>query len=442
MSETVERIVGANPVPCVALSDDDFVDSAAVFSSIVSRREAMTDTRLNNLETEPVVHRAWYRRPPAVVVGAALTMVIVIGTTALVFGGVGEPAADTSGAATVTPTTEAAPLTTETAGQATPTTVEETTVPAVPVLTAADLVSVEKVVDESFNEFAMRIWDITVGGPGLVAVGEVPTPDDIDSVWGGSSMDAVILVSADGRTWDRVDDPEMFGGDDWDELHAVWSSPTGLIAQGYDAEAPYPDVVWYASVDSVDWTLVTDEDLYNAWEREYRFGDTWIEFLEGGPGWVAALYRDVDGSERTNPNGTRGCIGYPSRECENPSLREVLVSTDGIEWETTAESLESLVDPRPEVPPRPEPTAWDSEDSYHPWDVAWDNDQVVAVRYHAVPKVGISTDGGETWLQVDPSAFGDDSVVTTIDVIKFGDHYVITGNTYSRAAVWILEWMD
>ena len=256
-------------------------------------------------------------------------------------------------------------------------------------------------------------------------MGEVQTPDDIDSVWGGSSMDAVVLVSADGRSWDRVDDPEIFGGDDWDQLHAIWSSPSGLIAEGRDAEAPYADVVWYASLNGIDWTLITDEDLYNAWEREWRAGmqpgenDAEIEFFKGGPGWVAVIHHD----EYSDP-------------------REVFVSSDGLEWEATTEPLESLVEPRDEVPPHPGLTAWNSGDSAYPWNMAWNEDQIVAVRYHANPKVGISTDGGDTWLQVDPKAFGDDQLLFTTDVIRFEDFYIIGGNSAANAEVWILEWNE
>jgi len=288
-------------------------------------------------------------------------------------------------------------------------TVAETTTP-VPELAPAGLVTVERITDESLDEYGERIWAMAVGGPGIVAVGEVMTPDD---------MDAVVVVSTDGRNWDRVDDPAVFGGEGWDELHAIWSSSTGLIAQGRDAEASYPDVVWYASIDGIDWVLITDEDLYNAWEPEWRSGfDPGFEFYEGGPGWVAALYRN------------------------SPEPIEVFVSADGIDWETTTEPLGNLVDSRPPVPQNPGSAGFDSGNIYFPWNMAWDEDQVVAVRYHADPNVGVSRDGGDTWLQVDPEAFGDDHLLTTIDVVQFGDSYIIAGNSVAKAEVWILEWSE
>jgi hypothetical protein len=419
-----------NPEPFGDPSPDEL---AAVFAVIEARRSTMTVDETRDTATTEAPVGVW-RRPVVAFAGMALLVMLVVGGAALLYGGGDAPVADTAPTTALPSTTELVSPTTDMAQPIAP------TVTTVAEPTAADLVSVERVTDDSLDEFGMRIWDLAVGGPGLVAVGEITTPDDEDSVWGGPSRDAVVLVSSDGRSWDRVDDPELFGGDDWDELHAVWSSPVGLIAQGRDAEAPYPDVVWYASTDGINWSLVTDEDLYNAWEREYRFGDTWIEFLDGGPGWVAALYRDTDGT--TSSGNATGCVGYPSRECENPALREILVSSDGIDWETTTESLESLVGARPQAPPRPAPAAWDSGDSHYPWSLAWNNDQVVAVRYHAEPKVGVSMDGGETWLQVDPEAFGDGHQQIAIEVVTFGDYYVIGGSSFTNAEVWILEWIE
>jgi len=424
------RLKAMNPEP---FGDPSPAELAAVFAVVEARRSTMTvDEARDTASTQRPVG-VWRRRVVAFA-GMALLMILVVGGAAVLYRSGDAPVADIAPTTTLPPTTEPVPPTTDMVQPTPSTTVAETSTTTIAEPTAIDLVSVERVTDDSLEKYGMRIWDLAVGGPGIVAVGEVETGGE---AW----MDAVVLVSSDGRSWDRVDDPELFGGDGWDELHAVWSSPVGLIAQGRDSEATDGEIVWYASTDGINWSLVTDEDLDKAWARESRIGDTWIEFLEGGPGWVAALYRDSDGAERS-VNATMGCFGYPSRECENPVLLEVLVSSDGIDWETTTESLESLVDPRPQAPPGPGPTAWDSEDSGYPWNLAWDNDQVVAVRYHEQPKVGISTDGGETWLQVDPEAFGDDHLLITIEVLRFGDYYVIGGNSSTSAEVWILEWNE
>ena len=81
MKETIDRIVRANPVPEVALADDDFVDSAVLLSAIVSRRDAMTHTPTNEQEEVTVVQTPWYRRPALVALLAAMTTVVVVGAT-------------------------------------------------------------------------------------------------------------------------------------------------------------------------------------------------------------------------------------------------------------------------------------------------------------------------------------------------------------------------
>jgi hypothetical protein len=435
MNEAVERIVRANPVPGVNLADDDFVDSAALFSSIVSRREGMTDTRINKQEPEVAVRTPWYRHPALVTVSAAAAVAVVIGATALLFGGTDSPSAAPS-PVTTTPTVAEA---------VTPTTVAEPAVPLPPPdPTAEGLVSIERVAVDYLNTVldGGRIWDVTLGGPGLVAVGEVTTPDDEDSVWGGPSRDAFVLVSSDGQDWERVDDPDLFGGDDRQELHRVWGSSTGLIAQGIRAPL---DATWYASADGTTWTLITDDDLYDAWERHYRFGETWFEFHEGGPGWVAALSRDI-GQDPFD-------CDYPSQRCESPELQEVLVSSDGIAWEPTTDSLEDLIDAPTPLPATPDPEVDRLGGSSYPWNLARDQERVVGVRYQTEAMVGISSDGGDTWLRVDPerftdegqltySSFGGETGIWTIDVIRFNDMYVIVGDAYHAAGVWILEWKE
>jgi hypothetical protein len=79
---------------------------------------------------------------------------------------------------------------------------------------------------------------VTLGGPGLVAVG---------STWMGGVPDAVVWTSPDGTTWSRVpDDESVFGRA---VMESVTSSGAGLVAVG--ATRPFNDfdldaVVWLA----------------------------------------------------------------------------------------------------------------------------------------------------------------------------------------------------
>ena len=436
--ELRDRLQAMNPEP---VRDSDPEELATVFAVIEARRSTVTVDKAHDTATS-VRPRGRWRRPVAVFAGMAIVILLAVGTPVLLFGGADAPTADTAATTTPPTTPETAPPTTAATQPATPTTIAEIAVPPLaPDPTAEDLVTVERVAADYLDTMVDggRIWDVALGGPGLVAVGEIETPDDEDSVWGGPSRDALVLVSADGRSWERVDDlPETLVGDDWQQLDTVWGSSTGLIAQGLDS--------WYSSGDGITWILITDEDLYDAWERQFRYGETWFEFHEGGPGWVAALYRDVG-------EFSWDCVDYASRSCETPELQEVVVSSNGIDWEATTDSLDDLIEPPTEAPATPSDDEWDSGDSSYSWGLAWDNERVVAVRYHADAMVGVSPDGGETWLRVDPDHFADDGQLSyesfggetglwTIDVVQFGESFVIVGDAYHAAGVWILKWSE
>jgi hypothetical protein len=80
-----------------------------------------------------------------------------------------------------------------------------------------------------------EMWDVTVGGPGLVSVGWIG--------WvGGQNSDAAIWTSADGITWERIPhDEDLFGGV---EMWGVAAGGPGLVAVGSDG----PDAAVWTSV--------------------------------------------------------------------------------------------------------------------------------------------------------------------------------------------------
>lgn len=96
MNGTSERIARANPVPETVLHDDGFVDSAALFSSIVSRRDSMTRAATDAPMSSAPVPSLGTRRPFVVALSAAVVIFMAIGATALLVGGGQEtPPADT-----------------------------------------------------------------------------------------------------------------------------------------------------------------------------------------------------------------------------------------------------------------------------------------------------------------------------------------------------------
>jgi hypothetical protein len=66
---------------------------------------------------------------------------------------------------------------------------------------------------------------ITVGGPGLVAVGG----DD-----SGGDIDAAVWTSPDGISWSRASDDDVFGGEGDQVIWSVTAGGPGLVAVGGD----------------------------------------------------------------------------------------------------------------------------------------------------------------------------------------------------------------
>lgn len=93
---------------------------------------------------------------------------------------------------------------------------------------------------------------ITAGGPGYVAVGyDAPNGDRDGAAW----------TSVDGVTWDRVaHDETVFGGQDWQVINAATSMGRRVIAVGFDDSEAYSDaVVWILNPEN-DWRRLPHQD--------------------------------------------------------------------------------------------------------------------------------------------------------------------------------------
>jgi len=112
------------------------------------------------------------------------------------------------------------------------------------------------------------MFDVTVGGPGLVAVGE-------------DAQGAPVWTSVDGLTWSRVPpDEEVFASHDPTgyprvKIDALIAAGPGLVAVGGDA-------VW-TSVDGVTWSRVRDDEAVFGGVDDGGMLDVTV----GGPGLVA-----------------------------------------------------------------------------------------------------------------------------------------------------------
>jgi hypothetical protein len=126
------------------------------------------------------------------------------------------------------------------------------------------------------------MFSVTVGGPGLVAVG-----------WDGSDedFDAAVWTSVDGITWSRVPHNEaVFGGASTQKIQAVTVTGSGLVAvgrdgPGSDSNPPAPPnhaAVW-TSVDGIIWSRVPHDEAVFGGGAGYSMGSVTV----GGPGLVA-----------------------------------------------------------------------------------------------------------------------------------------------------------
>ena len=107
------------------------------------------------------------------------------------------------------------------------------------------------------------------GGPGLVGTGHV---------WSGlENLHAAMFVSADGMSWDRIDDPWMEEGPNTNMVD-VASGPGGtLVAAGGDGS----DAGIWVSEDGLSWSQVTSDVLGGADVQAI------LGVVAGWPGFVA-----------------------------------------------------------------------------------------------------------------------------------------------------------
>jgi hypothetical protein len=133
-----------------------------------------------------------------------------------------------------------------------------------------------------FDDAAMRA--VTAGGPGLVAVGD-------------SADDAAVWTSSDGITWSRVPHSEAVFGDAG--MNGVTAGGPGLVAVGDQGGSAG---VW-TSLDGIIWSRAPQEEAIFKGE-----GTRMKSVTVGGPGLVAVgedgpLQDDTDAAVWTSPDG-------------------------------------------------------------------------------------------------------------------------------------------
>jgi hypothetical protein len=199
---------------------------------------------------------------------------------------------DTGVDAASTSTSQPAATTTNTTSTSTSTTTTTTTttstVPTTTVVAQSAGVWARVPHDETIfgGDGIQQMFSVTVGGPGLVAVGF----DDP----GGNDLDAAVWTSPDGVTWSRVPhDETVFGGDRKQIMFSVTAGGPGLVAVGYDGSIGLAVAAVWTSVDGFTWSRVPHDEAV--------FGDILQEMFSvtaGGPGLVAVGEDGSDGEGR------------------------------------------------------------------------------------------------------------------------------------------------
>jgi hypothetical protein len=142
---------------------------------------------------------------------------------------------------------------------------------------------------------------VTTGGPGFVAVGRA-WPDAGDVV-------AAVWTSTDGRVWSRVPhDEAVFGGLSDQVMSSVTAGGPGLVAVGQDWSGGHGDAAVWTSVDGLVWSRVPhDEAVFGGPSDRLPSERSMSSVTAGGPGLVAVGYDwsggDQDGAVWLSTDG-------------------------------------------------------------------------------------------------------------------------------------------
>jgi hypothetical protein len=169
-----------------------------------------------------------------------------------------------------------------------------------------------------------QMFSVTVGGPGLVAVG-------FDAPFEMSQGNAAVWTSPDGLTWSRVaHDEALFGGESRQRMLSVTGGGAGLVAVGSDGHGHLDeanridelaaDAAVWTSVDGLTWSRVAHDEAVFGGPGEQRMDGVTV----GGPGLVAVgSATHLRPSDDNVPADERGFEIYEAA---------VWTSPDGLTW--------------------------------------------------------------------------------------------------------------
>jgi len=144
-----------------------------------------------------------------------------------------------------------------------------------------------------------HLFSVVAGGPGFVAVGEGPSDEEY---W---DADAAVWSSVDGTNWTRVPHDELvFGGAGRQSMSAVTVGGPGLVAvgaveKGSSEFEEYWDAAVWTSVDGISWVRVRHDEAVFGGDGSQMMNSV----TAGGPGLVAVGSSEGDAEVWTSPDG-------------------------------------------------------------------------------------------------------------------------------------------
>jgi hypothetical protein len=157
------------------------------------------------------------------------------------------------------------------------------------------------------GQYRQRMLSVTAGVAGLVAVGSDGHPIDRYDI--ELAADAAVWTSPDGLTWSRVPHEEpVFGGPGEQQMNSVTVGGPGLVAVGSSEEekagpddaADEPanvnhDAAVWTSPDGLTWSRVPhDEAVFAVSNTEGDLTEIMLSVTAGGPGLVAVGFDSAD----------------------------------------------------------------------------------------------------------------------------------------------------
>lgn len=279
--------------------------------------------------------------------------------------------------------------------------------------------------------------DVTAGGPGLVAAG---TDDGSAAVW----------VSSDGRTWERVaHDEGVFGGEGRQDMKAVVAGGPGLVAVGRD-RGRGSAAVW-VSADGRTWERIDhDEEVFGGDGPQVMTGVATVDDTvvavgdDRGTDGHAAVWVSEDGRDWERLDHDAEVFGGPGQQfmtavtAGGPGLvavghdfgastPTVWVSPDGRDWTRTVHEAAEIA----------------GEGSGLMNAVAAGGPGLVAVGQDRETAAAWVSRDGEAWQRVahDEAVFGGNGAQAMAAVSPGGPGMVAVGQDEAagQAAVWLRE---